>query len=80
MSVWLCAGLWMLVHLSVYRHYLDVCMHIHSCVCVCETSHLRPVQKQEDVEAPGSRPPVTHHSPSLSLFFFNPFLSIDRHV
>ena len=35
MSVWLCAGLWMLVHLSVYRHYLDVCMHVHSCVCVC---------------------------------------------
>ena len=84
-SAWLCAGLWMLLHLCVYRHYLG-CLHARSLVCVCVTSHLRPVQKQEDafwwhVEALGSRPPVatTTHLFSFS-FFFYPFLSIDRHV
>ena len=76
-SAWLCAGLWMLLHLCVYRHYLG-CLHARSLVCVCVTSHLRPVQKQEDafwwhVEAPGSRPPVatTTHLFSFSFFFIH---------
>ena len=42
---------------------------------VCVTSHLRPVQKQEDafwwhVEAPGSRPPVATTTHLFSLFSF----------
>ena len=76
-SAWLCAGLWMLLHLCVYRHYLG-CLHARSLVCVCVTSHLRPAQKQEDafwwhVEAPGSRPPVatTTHLFSFSFFFIH---------
>lgn len=80
--VWLCAGLWMLVPLCVYRCYLG-CLHARSLMCVCVTSHLRPVQKQEDafwwhVEAPRadllSPPPLTF---SLALSFF--FLSIFKY-
>lgn len=55
---------------------MSACMF--TCVCVCVTSHLRPVQKQEDafwwhVEAPGGRPPVatTTHLLSLSFFFIH---------
>lgn len=82
-SVWLCAGLWMLVHLCVYRHYLG-CLHARSLVCVSRpTSDLFRSKRMHsggmwrprgaDLLSP---PPLTF---SLS-FLFYPFLSIDRHV